>query len=625
MLLQQLKLETSRIFSRKRHIIFFVLFEMMGILFVYSGIQEYKNFLNQKELFITHAQAKMNLSPDHSHYGAYELRILYEPPPLCIFFNNSQVFKNLYSTVDIMENLDVNCSYKGKNLLQQKGFFKDLAGMFFFWGSLFMVYMGMTSYRNEKYFFKFGNVIIRLGILNSVFVVLIWSWYNFPKFFHLRFGASAGEVFFNFVIYLLLFLSFFYGAGLLIRVLCGSKPVSHIYGFIFWFLSVTIIPEAMTIFLQEKSQLLPAPEKYNLIKLEEVVNFEGKVQKTIARIKDPGKQNEIYREMVKDFLENVRIKNAKLEKDINHHIQQVIREYEILLLGYPTGFYNYLSEEVAGQGYSGYLGFVNYTLALHRQFIEDYLKKKYNAYNADDRPIGSLSKAGENIFPAHSYLPRCFPIATALILVYTITFFTVSYVVLKRRTCFMPEIKIPGYEFRKGNTYFVLCKNDRCRDNLFRYYQADENTIAIDRVNAEELNPGVGLAQMFTYFCKFSGVDEKKAREYLQLLEAGDIDAKAPRRRWKREKTPDEVMIKIYCAVMMAGTHKIIVVNDFLKGKSREMEHLFLELVNRLNLAGKIVVYLSSELFLTSLPFEGSIKIDHYKSFRIDPQAVSLR
>jgi hypothetical protein len=622
MLLQQLKLETSRIFGRKRHIIFFVLFEMMGIFFVYSGIQEYKNFLYQKELFITHEQAKMNLSPSDGHYEAYELRVLYEPTPLSIFFSNSRVFENLYSTIDVMENLEVNRSYKGKNLLQQKGFFKDLAGMFFFLGSLYMVYMGMTSYRNEKYFFKFGNVIIRLGILNSVFVVLICTWYNFPKVFHLRFGASAGEVFFNFVIYLLFFLGFFYGAGLLIRVLGGNKPVSHIYGFIFWFLSVTIIPEAMTIFLQEKSQLLPANEKYNIIKLEEVVNFEGEVQKAIAGIKDPGKRNEISREMVKDFLENGCIKNAGIEKDINHHIQQVIREYEILVLGCPTGFYNYLSGEVSGQGYSGYLGFVNYTLALRRQFIEDYLKKKYNA---GDRPIGSLSKAGENIFTAHSLLPRCFPIATALILVYTITFFTVSYVVLKRRTEFIPEIKKTGYEFRKGNTYFVLCKNDRCRDNLFRYYQADENTIDIDRVNAEELNPGVGLAQMFTYFCKFSGVDEKKAREYLQLLEAGDIEAKPPRRRWKREKTPDEVMDKIYCAVMMAGTHKIIVVNDFLKGKSREMEHLFLELVNRLNLAGKIVVYLSSELFLTSPPFEGNIKIDHYKSFRIDPQAVSLR
>jgi hypothetical protein len=622
MLFQQLKLEKNRIFSLKRNIIFFTLFGFIGIFFIYSGIREYKNFLNQKEFFITHEQDKMNLYASHGHYGAYGFRVLYEPPPLSIFFNNSSVFENLYSTVDMTENLDVNRSYKGRNLLLKKGFFKDLAGMFFFFGSLFMVYMGVTSYKSEKYFFKFGNVIIRLGILNSVFVILIFAWYNFPKAFQLRFWTGDGEVFFYFVIYLLFFLSFFYGAGLLIRVLCRSKPVSCIYVFIFWFLSVTIIPEAMIIFLQEKSQLLPVNEKYNITKLEEVVNFEREVQKAIVGIKTPGKRIEIYREMAKDFLETGCVKNSKIEKDINSHIQQVVREYEILLLAYPTGFYNYLSGEVSGQGYNGYLGFVNYTLALRHNFIEYYLKKRYDS---NDKSIVSLVKDDKNIFYAHCFLPQSFPIAIGLILLYTIILFTVSYVVLKRRIGFMPKIKKPGYEFRKGNTYFVLCKNDRYRDNLFRYYQVDENTIGIDKAKVEELNPGVGLAQMVTYFCKLSGADEKKARENLQLLGVGDIKAKVPRHRWEREKTGDEVVYKIYCAVTMAGTHKIVVVNDFLKGKSREMERQFLDLVTRLNQAGKIVVYLSSEIFLTLLPFEGNIKIDNYKSFRIDPQAVSLR
>jgi hypothetical protein len=189
----------------------------------------------------------------------------------------------------------------------------------------------------------------------------------------------------------------------------------------------------------------------------------------------------------------------------------------------------------------------------------------------------------------------------------------------------MPKIKKPGYEFRKGNTYFVLCKNDQYRDNLFRFYQADENTVGIDKVKAEELDPGVGLAQMVTYFCTLSGVDEKKTMENLHLLGIENINAPGWPHRRKREKTTDELIYKIYCAVTMAGTHKIVVVNDFLKGKSREMERQFLDLVTNLNQAGKIIVYLSSEIFLTSLPFEDSIKIENYKSFRIDPQAVSLR
>jgi hypothetical protein len=622
MLFQQLKFEWDRIFSLKGGVIFFVFFGFIGVFFVYSGARDYKNFLNQKEFFLAHEQDKMNLYASHGHYGACGFRVLLEPSPLSIFFNNSSVFENLYSFVDMTENLDINRSSKGRNPLLKKGYFKDLAGMFFFFGSLFMVYMGMTSYKSEKYFFKFGNVIIRLGILNSVFVILICVWYNFPKVFQLRFGAGDREVFSYFVIYLLFFLGFFYGAGLLIRVLWRSKQVSNIYVFIFWLFSVTIIPEAMNIYLQKKPQLLSANEKSNITKLEEVVNFEQELQKAAVGIKTTEKRNEIYREMVKDFLETGSVKNSKIEKAINRHIQQVVREHEILMLAYPTCFYSYMSGEVSGQGYNGYLGFVNYTLALRHNFIEYYLKKRYDS---NDKSIESIVKADEKIFPAHSFLPWSFPIAAGIILLYTIILFTVSYVVLKRRIDFMPELKKPGYEFREGNTYFVLCKNHQYRDKLFRFYQADENSIGIDKVNVEELDPGVGLAQMFTYFCKLSGVDEKKAMENLHLLGVENIKAPGRPRPWKREKTANDMILKIYCAVTMAGTHKIFVVNDFLKGKSRGLERQFLELVNRLNQANKIIVYLSSEIFLTSSPFEGSIKIENYKSFRIDPQAVSLR
>ncbi len=573
MLPQQLKLEIVRIFGLKRHIIFITLFGLLGFYVVYSGVREYKSFLDHKEFFITHEQNKMNLYASHGQYDAYGFRVLYESSPMSIFFNNSGVFENLSAAVDMTENLDVNRSYKGRNLLLNRGFFKDLPGMFFFFGSLFMAYMGMTSYTSEKYFFKFGNVIIRLGILNLVFVILLCAWYYFPKIFQLRFGAGDSEIFFYFVIYLLLFLGFFYGAGLLIRVLCKSKSARCFYLLIFWLLSVTIIPEMMNIFLQEKSQLLPA----------------------------------------KDFLETGFVKNSMIEKEINRQIRQVMEEYEILLLVYPSGFYNYLSGEVSGRGYNGYLEFVDYTLALRRKFI------------GNDRSIASLFKDNGNIFYVGCFLPRSFPIALGLTLLYTITLFTVSYVVLKRRTAFIPGIKNPGYEFRKGNTYFVLCKNDRCRDNLFRYYQADDRAIGIDKAAAEELRPGVGLAQMLTYFCKLSGVDEKKARENLQLLGIENLKPPGRPHRWRKEKTADEAIFKIYCAVTMTGEHEMVVVNDFLKGKSRELERQFLDLVNRLNQAGRIVVYLSSEIFLTSLPFEGNIKIDSYKSFRIDPQAVSLR
>ncbi|UCH92731.1 MAG: ABC transporter permease [Candidatus Aminicenantes bacterium] len=624
MLLQQLKLECRRIFGDKRNIIFFVIFIAIGIFFVYSGGVAYKNFLKEKEFFITHETNKVSLYVTYSHYGDYGFRVLCEASPLSIFFYNSVVFENLYSNIDMTEILDVNRSYKGRNLLLKKGFFKDLAGIFFLFGSLFMVYMGMTSYKSEKYFFRFGNIIIRLGILNMLFMLVLFILYHFPKIFHFHFSVHQGKIFFYFALYILLFLDFFYGAGLFIRVLSRKKQATTIYVFIFWFLSIAIIPEAMNIFLQKKSHLLPANEEHNITKLEEVMNFERKVQKAIAGVNSLKRRNEICQEMAKDFLDTGYIKNSEIEKAINRHIQKVVREYEKALLIYPTSFYNYLSGEISAKGYHGYLGLVKYTLTLRHHFIKYYLKKRYES---KDKTIVSFIKNDENIYYTTSYLPQSFPIASGLTFLYTIIIFTVSYVVLKRRIGRMPKIEKPMYQFRKGNTYFVLCKNNRYRDNLFRCYQADANTVGIDNVKAEEVDPGVGLAQILTYFCKFSGVDEKKAMENLRLLGVEDIKAKTRRSRKQKEEEeiPDEVILKIYCAVTTAGTHEIVVVKDFLKGKSREMERLFLNLITRLNAAAKIVVYLSSEIFLTSLPFEGNIKIENYKSFKIDPQAVSLR
>jgi len=620
MLLQQVKLENVRIFGVKRNIIFFTLFIAVGMFFVYSGIISYKNFQGEKQLFITHEKSKINLYVSYSHYGAYGFRVLYEPSPLNIFFNNSSVFENLYSTVDMTEILKVDRSYKGRNLLLKKGFFKDLAGLFFLFGSLFMVYMGMTSYKSEKHFFRFGNIVIRLVILNTLFIFLLVCFYHYPKIFGLRLSAGEEKVFTYFGLYLLLFLGFFYAAGLFIRVLAKNKQVAYISLFIFWFLSISVIPEVMIILLQKKSQLLPANETYNIKKLDEVMNFERGVKKEIMGINTLEKRDEIYQEKVEDFLNTGYRKNSKIENDVNRNIQKVVQEYENVRLIYPTGFYNFLCGEVSSKGYSGYIELVKYTLELRHRFVKYYLKKRYKSH---DKKIVSFVKNDENIFKAKNRLPGTFFIGSGLTFIYTFILFIASYLILIKRLKRMPKMENPQYKYRKGNAYFVLCKNDHYKNDLFKFYGEDENTICIDNVVAEDLDQGVGWRQMFTYFCRITGIEEKKALENLRLFEIEDI--KTLRRHKHKKKLSQEILLKIYCAISMAGSQEMIVVNDFLKGKSRELESQFLNLAEKLNAAGKIIVYLSTEMFLTSLPFEGSIKIDSHKSFKIDPRAVSLR
>jgi hypothetical protein len=300
----------------------------------------------------------------------------------------------------------------------------------------------------------------------------------------------------------------------------------------------------------------------------------------------------------------------------------MVGKYEKTLLIYPTSFYHYLSGEVSGKGYHGYLELVNYTLSLRHRFVQYYLQKRYQS---NDKAIVPFVQKDENIFHTRSFLPAPYPVASGITLLYTFLFFVFSYGIIRRRARRMPDLEKPAYKFRKGNTYFVLCQDDGYRENLFRCYQADRDIAVLDQLKVEELDPGVSLAQMVTYFCHFSGVDEEKVWENLRWLGIEEEAKKSWKNRHPGEQVPGEVIHKIYCAVTLAGNREIIVINDFLKGKSREMERQFLDLVSRLNDAGKIVVYLSSDIFLTSSPFEGNIKVDHFKTFRIDPQAVSLR
>jgi hypothetical protein len=614
----KLKHEVAKIFRLWGNVIFLILFTLVAIFFVYSGIVEYKSFQKEKALFIAHEKNKIDLYATCSQYRGYGFRVLYEPSPLSLFFNNCSVFENLYSNVDMTEILKVNSSYKGKNLLQKKGFFKDLAGLFFLFGSLFMVYIGMASLRSEKVFFTFGNLLLRLAILDTFFLALLFVLQRLPKIFALQFSPEESKVFFYFVLFLLCFLSFFYAAGLLIRMVSRKKQRAYIYIFIFWFFSVFAVPECMTIFLHNKSQLLQTNEEYNIMKLAEVMNFEKEVQKTIVGIKTLGERNEIYKKMVKHFLDNGYRKNTKIEEDINHYIERVMREYESVMQLYPTSFFVFSCGELSSKGYSGYIELVSYTLKLRHEFIQYCLKKRYESNN---NKIIPFVKGEENIFKASSRLPKSFFVGGGLTLAFTIILFLASYIIFIRRSSRTTTVKEPQYKFRKGNTYFVLCKNDQFKNDLFNYYQADKDTICIDNVAADDIDTGVGLKNMLSYFCKITGVGEEAALKNLRMLGVDD----PKKRKWNKGKLPEEIVQKMYCAISMAGDRQMIVVKDFLKGKSRELERQFFNLVTWLNNSGKILVYLSTEIFLTSLPFEGDIKISNYKSFKIDPQAVSLR
>lgn len=619
MLSANLRLEFVRIFSNSRVVAFLVLFTFLAVFFTYSGIVHYKNFLQEKKFFLAHEKDKVNLYVSYNHYGDYGFRVLYEPLPLILFFSNSSVFENLYANIDMTEILKITSSYKGKDLLLKKGGFKDFGGLLFLMGSIFMVFMGMSAYRSEKYFFYFSNIILRWLILATFFGLLMFTLYHILSHFGIHFSTKETVNFFLFCLYTQLFLCFFYGCGLLTRIFCKNLPATYIYVAIFWFLSIIILPGFMSIILEKRANSLPTSEEQNLIKLKEIMSFEREVRKKTGSVKTIKKREAIYHEMVQQFLRTGYLKNTKLENDTNDEITNILEWYENLQLFYPSTFFLFLNSEISGKGYSGYTAFVNYSLSLRDSFVRYYI---YKRYKSNESLIVPFTRQDENVFIAHSQLPHTFASATLLTLSYILVLFSASHWVIRKRQRPIP-MKKPLYKFEKGNMYFILCRDEQHKEFLFNSYQMDTNTACVNNINAEEIDLGVGITRMINYFILSSGVDSNIFYSNLNILGISKNELEQDKKQ-KKQRRP-ELIQKIYCALAMAHEQEIIVVKDFLKRKSMDMERRFLGLVNRLTQSGKIVIYLSTEIFLTSLPFVENIKNESYTTFIIDPLTVSLR
>jgi ABC-type transport system involved in multi-copper enzyme maturation permease subunit len=571
MLQQRLKLELKRIVGIKLNLAFFTFFITLGIFSVYSGIYSYNRFQEEKSLFILQEQNRTDLFDSQDTSGVDSLNILYEPPPLSVFFPGSGVFDQLYSSVDRTGIIGLNSPYKGRNLLLKQGGVKFPAGLFFLFGTLFMAYMGLSSYASEKHYFFYSNVIFRLIYIDIFFLVLMAGLYQVPRLSGIDFFPVEQKSFLYFSLYLLLILNFFYAAGVFFRVLSAKWKAAYMYTFVFWLLSVFLVPGIMATVLEKRAWQLPAG-------------------------------------------------GTKPDEEINRRIEQTIARHEGITAWYPTAFYNYVSGEMSGKGFKGYMELVKYTSKLGDRFIKYLVERRSSAGNTTAAPF---IKENETIFKGPAQLPGNFPVGSSITIIYIALFLLLSYIILARRRKRDSTAQKPPYKFRKGNMYFLLCEDDACKRQVFRSYEAGSDTACIDDVRGREIDPGVGLLPMISYFCAVSGVEINKVLEILQQLGV-KTEGKKTRRLYKNKLSAGTVE-RIYCAVAMAGDRDILVINDFLKGKSRQFEQQFLQVVSRLNQSGKIVIYLSSELFRTALPFEGSIKVESHKGFKIDPLAVSLR
>lgn len=155
----------------------------------------------------------------------YEMaRIVAIRPPVTLAFFVLFIFAGLWVA---------NPGLQGdRTLFVYLGGIDTLAGLFFYFGSLFMLFMGGDAYGCGKQTAAFGNALIRLAFFDVLFLVSLTGMY-----FMLAVPAPGWLVLDR-----LLFLTFFYAAGLFLRTISKTRETAFIYCMFTWFFFVVTMP-----------------------------------------------------------------------------------------------------------------------------------------------------------------------------------------------------------------------------------------------------------------------------------------------------------------------------------------------------------------------------------------------
>ncbi len=440
-----LRYEGRRIFTEKKNLLFLGFISFLAVYFSWSGLNEFRQFQTEKEVFLRFEKEKVSQLANYAQYGSFGFRLLYEGSPLGLFFINSSVFQDLESNIDNFEAIRVESSFKGKKLFLKRGYFKDFAGILLAFGSLLMLYLGQQALVGTSYLrfltqcmplkrFYAQTTLARLFWLDLFFLSLGLGLFYLVRLAGMAFSREETVIFALFLIFLVVMLDFFYLLGQFTAVFVRFRPILFLWLFIVWFLCVFLLPEVNRIRVFNRSQGLESAEKVNLEKFRVLMAWEREFKNFLKA--NPDMPRDQVRSMQKrlavQFINSSFLVNTGLETRYLREVEQVIASHERQSVLFPTTCFQFLTGEVSGKGYYGYLDFMEYIMTLRNRFVQFYLKKRYEE---PDSPMESFVKSDENIFRARSRLPRSFRFEILLTALYGAVLYLLGYRLLRRQVC----------------------------------------------------------------------------------------------------------------------------------------------------------------------------------------------
>jgi hypothetical protein len=550
--------------------------------------------------------------------------IFLAPPPFSALFYNSTTITELQAWINSTVVLTFLRFEEGENIFKRPtGGSLDLSWFFLNIGGGLILLWSFFTFRGTDYIrflldSKGGKTVFFSIILARILLVLA-SLLIIMGVLILQFLVNGFSIdFYDFILFfsilalvLILLISISSSFGFFKNWLKGALFTAGVCVFLFF-----ILPEALNILIEIKSTNIKSRYQHELEKLKVVVKFEREAYERSNRYKNRPEEERRQEEKkeAESYWLNEFLTLVKFERVLMKELAENTHFYQFWCIFNPVTFYREVNNEISGKGFNAYLLFFDYCLANQKEFVRFYIDKKYGPNYTVIEPF---IKNGENIYHSKSCLPKIFIPGIFLLLFY------IGGVLFISLLCFLKKFSIPkGKEpdryqiyLRGRSTAFLLCRNNQLKNEYFCFFRNQKGMSCIDKINTKDFKLGLRVSEMVKHFCKISGTSQKKAFEYLSMLNINDLNT---------YQVSHEDILKIYFVVKASADVDYIVINDFFKKEYLQFEEDFLKLLTFMVDEGKKIIYLSDEMYYPKVALNGKIKID-YKIFPLDFKKITLR
>ncbi len=424
-LLKNVSGEGKRVFKDFAILMGFIFLEMMFVLAIIEGKNDYDKFILFKDDTVQYEKSitgKTTPAADEKETTPDVFFVIFVPPPL--YFLCSNDFSTVYATVTLEDESIVQRMRSIFEIFNYDHIY--FFQVIYFGFAIIMLFAGLVTFRYELFPTRpfsdwFGNIIIRMLLLDISFIILMVFVYYFLISLGVQLSPHDVKSLLYFFFYLLVFLNFFYAAGIALDLSFKKQTHAALAAGIFWAVLFIFIPGISDLAITSKS-------------------YADRDRGTI----DEDNIQEIVQESPDEYTKRKDIM-ASIER--GKYAIAKAREYRHDYEGYyaftPTLFLSQMNNNLSGDTYQERLDFLEFSLFMKEVLLDNSEREEKESYmNIDDRSRSAAYRKAWDfkeidklfyLFNAKSRKPRLYYAGVAITFSYTVILLLVGYTLMVRK------------------------------------------------------------------------------------------------------------------------------------------------------------------------------------------------